>query len=103
MEKQASMEIKFFPKVMQKKPYSRDQTWLHCPGCSVRNGTLFLEEQMFSAQQDLFQGKRIFKKEEASILFLKRIIQRFIFSSSCISNKNKDSLHNSMLSHPKSM
>lgn len=84
MEKQASMEIKFFPKVMQKKPYSRDLTWSHCPGCSVWNGALFLEEQMFSAQQDLFQGKRIFKKEEASILFLKRIIQRFIFSS-CVS------------------
>ena len=47
---------------MQNEPIGQGLNFVILPGCNGLNGTLFLEEQMFSKQQDLFQGKRILKK-----------------------------------------
>lgn len=69
MEEEASRKVKVFSKFTRKEPTEQGWNPNIYPGSIGLNGTLFLEEQMSSEPQSLFQGKRILKKEEASNLF----------------------------------
>lgn len=74
MEEQASREVTVFPKVAWKEPTDWNRTPSIYPGCIGLNGTSFR-----SLQKTVF------------------------FPFPCIHKKNKESSHNCMLSHPKSM